>query len=80
MAAAFDVCECGMASETIFNIWQCIKIAGMGYAVVHASVYSDQKYVENLAAIYLEVYHVKLDLPFSKESYQTAFQSSYLTT
>lgn len=36
MAAAFDVSESGMDSETIFNILQFIKIVGMGCTVLHA--------------------------------------------
>ena len=53
MAAAFDVSESGMASDTVFKISQFIKIVGMGCTVLHAPVCCDQKYVENLAVIYL---------------------------
>ena len=78
MAAAFDVSESAMASDTIFSILQFIKIVGMGCTFLHAQVCCDQKYVENLPVIYLQVCRLKLDLSFSTESYQTAFQTSCL--
>lgn len=75
MAAAFDVSESEMDSDTPFNILQVYKNSGNKMYSSTGQVCCDQKYVENLAVVY--ICHLKLRLSFNIESYQTAFQTSY---
>lgn len=75
VAAAFDVSESEMGSDIPFNTLQVYKNSGNRIYSSTAQVSCDQKYVENLAVIYL--CHLKLHLSFSIESYQTVFQTLY---